>query len=154
YRLRKFARRNKGSVLAAILVVLTLVVGVVGLAVSNVLIGRARRDAVQARDQANDKRDQALQAVEDMSGGDHDKWLRDAPGLEQTQREFVQKALEFYERLAREEADNPDVQAAVGTALFRVAVSHDRLGALDKGAAAYTQAAGVFSRLAEQAPDS
>ena len=45
YRLRKLLRRNKGPVLAAGLVLLGLLVVIVGLVVSNVLIGRARHDA-------------------------------------------------------------------------------------------------------------
>jgi tetratricopeptide (TPR) repeat protein len=153
YRVRKFVRRNKVPVAAAGGLLLMMVLAMVGLIASNVLIGQARQDALQARDKANERRDLALRAVEDMWVGVAEKWMRDQPGLEQTQREFVQKALEFYERLAGEEAGNTDVQAAVATSYFRIAVIHDRLGALEKGAAAYQRAAELFGRLAAQSPD-
>src|SRR5207248_1346229 len=86
---------------------------------------------------------------EDMWVGVAEKWLRDQPALEQTQREFVQKALAFYERLAREEGDDPNVQEAVGLAHYRLGVIHDRLGDLNRSTASYTQSADVFGRLAD-----
>jgi serine/threonine protein kinase len=56
YRLRKFARRHKGPVLAASLVVLALVGGIVGTTVGLVRAEQARKEAVTAREAEAEQR--------------------------------------------------------------------------------------------------
>jgi eukaryotic-like serine/threonine-protein kinase len=74
YRFRKFARRNKGAVAAAVAVTLMVLLGVVGLAVSNVLIAREKNDKelalrdreaalTMAQESERDARDQLFQAL-------------------------------------------------------------------------------------------
>src|SRR5262249_57472746 len=82
--------------------------------------------------------------------GLEEEGLGDEPGLEETQREFVQKALAFYEQLTREEGDDPELQREVGLAHYRLGAIHDRLGDLKRSTAAYTQAADIFGRLARK----
>jgi serine/threonine protein kinase len=149
-RLVKWGRRHP-SLVAATGVVFLLVV--VGLAISNVFIGRARLDAVNAATVADTRRAEADQAVNDMYVEVAEEWLRDQPALEEVQRKFAEKALTYYERRVREERDNPNLRAAVATSLYRMAVIHDRLGDLSKGADAYTQAADIFGRLAAENPE-
>src|SRR5262249_31533031 len=62
-------------------------------------------------------------------------------------------ALRYYERRVQEEQDKPGLQAAVGLALCRIALIHDRLGDLKKGGDAYTQAAEIYRKLAESDPN-
>jgi tetratricopeptide (TPR) repeat protein len=149
-RLVKWGRRHP-SLVAATGVVLLLAVA--GLAISNVFVGRARLDAVNAASVADTRRAEADQAVNDMYVEVAEEWLRDQPALEEKQRSFAEKALKYYERRVREERDNPKLQAAVATSLYRMAVIHDRLGDLRKGNDAYTQAADIFGRLAAENPN-
>src|SRR3972149_6009848 len=51
YRFRKFARRNKAAFLMASLVSVTLLLLVVGLAVSNVVVRAERNEKIQALDE-------------------------------------------------------------------------------------------------------
>ena len=148
-RAAKWGRRHKALV-GALLVILTL--GVAGLTVSNVLIGHARNDAIAALTRARQDRARARQVVEDLWVGVVEKWLRDEPALEQTQKQFAEKILDYCEGLARDEADNPELKAEVGKAHYRMAVIHDRLGALNQGSAAYRRATEVFNQLALQSP--
>ncbi len=59
YRLRKFARRNKGWIAAASAAALVLMLAVVGLAVSNWLIGRERDEKVEALGKVEEERQTA-----------------------------------------------------------------------------------------------
>src|SRR5262249_16955473 len=59
YRLRKFARRNKGWIATGSAAALVLVLAIVGLAVSNWLIGQERDQKVEALGQAEEERETA-----------------------------------------------------------------------------------------------
>jgi serine/threonine protein kinase len=71
YRLRKFARRNKGPVLAASLLVLALVAGIVGTTWGLVRANAARREAVKAQraeqERAEGERQAKQQALEEKT---------------------------------------------------------------------------------------
>jgi len=64
YRLRKFARRNKGPVLAATLVLLALVGGVIGTTIGLFQADEAHRAAVKQRQLAEANEQKALDAAE------------------------------------------------------------------------------------------
>src|SRR5262249_54094220 len=110
YRFRKFVQRNRQQVIAGRLVLLALLAGIAGPTTGLIWAHRLANRGAWERQKAIAARAIALQAVEDMWVGVAERWLEDEPGLEQTQREFMQKALVFYERLAGEEGDNPAFQ--------------------------------------------
>ena len=56
YRFRKFARRNKGPVLAAALVLLTLVAGILGTTIGLIRAEKARQAEAERHGQANEQR--------------------------------------------------------------------------------------------------
>src|SRR5262249_53877965 len=61
YRLRKFVKRHRGPVLAATVVLLALVAGIVGTTLGLVEARQARKDAVTNADNAKAASDQALE---------------------------------------------------------------------------------------------
>src|SRR5262249_5377291 len=62
YRLRKFARRNRGALFAASALTLVVLLAVIGLAVGMVLVEQERSKAEQARSKAIEERDAAADA--------------------------------------------------------------------------------------------
>jgi hypothetical protein len=138
----RWARREPLSAgLAAALVVVSTMV-VVGLVVSNVMIGRERdlartqrriaqeesKHADVERRHALERSRQARQAVDEMYTEVAEKWLYDQPRLSQVQRNFLEKALAFYEQCSREEGDDPAAQLERSKALSRLAWLQLRLG--------------------------
>ena len=70
----------------------------------------------------------ARQAVDDMYVQVAEKWLADEPKLHPIQREFLQKALGFYQNAALREADSFDVQTEIADAYRRVGELQIKLG--------------------------
>src|SRR5438876_356976 len=152
-RIGKWIRRHPGvAATAGVSVVALVILTIVGLAVSNIWIGDEKRKADANFRKAEESRRIAQRVVEKFWVTLADKWLHDQPGLEETQREFVEYALEYYEKLAGDESDNRDAQAAVAQAHFRLGVIQDRLGRPEPSAQAYIRAAGLFDRLADENP--
>src|SRR5262245_10478019 len=89
YRLRKFVRRNRGVVLAAALLVLTLLLGILGTSVGLVLAEQARQAEAGERARAEGERDdkeRARQAAADAAAAER-------LAKEQAQRDRDAKAL-------------------------------------------------------------
>jgi serine/threonine protein kinase len=72
YRLKKFVKRNKGQVIAASLVLLTLVGGIVGTSLGMASAQRAQKEEAKQRGIANGQRDKAI-AAEQQAGKERDK---------------------------------------------------------------------------------
>jgi serine/threonine protein kinase/tetratricopeptide (TPR) repeat protein len=140
YRLKKFVRRNKGPVLAASLVVLALVGGIVGTAVGLVQAVQARKDAVAAKEAEAEQRRTAdeeravAQAVSDFLQQD---LLRQADSREQADRgPSAEPNLTVKEALHRAAArigdrfqDQPLVEAAIRQAIGEayIGIGEDQL---------------------------
>jgi serine/threonine protein kinase len=111
-RAAKWSRRHP-SVMASCAVV--LVVTVAGLSLGSVLLARKQLEVTRQRDRANELAQQASsqrasaqqharlarQAVDEMFTEVAEKWLADRPRLELVQREFLEKALRYYEEYLR-----------------------------------------------------
>jgi tetratricopeptide (TPR) repeat protein len=166
-RIWRWVRREPLSAGLAAMVVVLMILGVAGLVVSNLLIARERDDArVQKRiaeeqsrqadaqhRRADERSRQARRAVDEMYTQVAERWLYDQPRLSEVQREFLEKALRFYEDLAREDADDPAVQVDRAKALGRVAWIRLRLGQPQQLQAALYQPAEILRALTERSPD-
>ena len=103
YRFAKFARRNRAALTTVALVALALVAGT---AVSTwQAIGR-EAERVPGGDRRTSS---ARQAVDEMYTQVAEKWLKTAD-VDQVQREFLEKALAFYEQFAAETGPDPRVR--------------------------------------------
>ncbi len=140
YRLRKFVRRNKGPVLAACLVVLALVAGILG-TTAGLLRARAAAAAVAVQHHRAERNlHRALDAVEQMLMRVGEERLQDVPQMEHVRRELLEDALKFYQQLLEEEGDDAALRLATGRACRVVADIYGMLGQLDLGLQHYAQA--------------
>jgi serine/threonine protein kinase len=128
YRLRKFLRRNKGPAVAAALVFLALVGGIVGTTIGLVRALRAESSAVanateanRQRQRAEDSLRQANQVVDDFFTRVSEHRLLNVPGLLPLRQELLESALRFYQGFLRERADDPTIEVELATTYYRVA---------------------------------
>lgn len=166
YRLRKFVRRNRPQVIAASLVLLALVAGIVGTSIGFVRADTQRQDAENARaneaDQrriaeANERRananfTQAREAVERMLTRVGDQTLNDVPGLEQLRRKLLEDALEFNRRFLEEQRSDASVRYDAAWAYLSVAEISKHLDRLGPANDACRQATQLFEELLASAP--
>ena len=153
YRFRKFARRNRGPVLAAALVLVALLVGIAGTTIG-LLEARAERDkAVAAKEkerlalsEADENLQTARNAVDQMYTRAADE-MAEMPQLEQIRRTLLEDALKFYRGFQKKKSDDPAI-------LYESALSHRRvgeiyalLGNLKKSLENHHQAVAILSTL-------
>ena len=120
YRLRKFVRRNKGPVVVAGTILVSLLVATV----LSIFWARreqiARQETDAARREAEANFHHARQAVDEMYTQVAEKWLAHQPQMEPMQREFLKKALSFYRQFAERSSPVPAVRFETARAYSRV----------------------------------
>jgi serine/threonine protein kinase/tetratricopeptide (TPR) repeat protein len=159
YRLRKFVRRNRGPVLAAGMCTLLLAGGVLATAWQAWRATQAQHLAQDQETRARAERDKA-QAHFELAQDAVNKYLAAVtlnPKLRekdffQLRKELLETALPFYEKFARENSDDPEMEAARGRAYHRLAEVRHALGELEAAAADYREMRAVFARLVEAFP--
>src|SRR5262249_45690208 len=82
----------------------------------------------------------AREAVDDMYTQVAERWLSEQAHLEPLQREFLLKALKFYERSAQTHSNDPAVRREAAKAARRVGQIQQRLGFFKEAEAAYRRA--------------
>jgi len=141
-RVRGWARRHQSIVASGIVI---LGVAVVALAVSTFFIARQR-------DEARHREQQARRAVDEMYTQVAQRWWSQQPYMEQVQREFLLKALAFYEEFAQAKGGDPEVRLETARAARRVGDIQHLLGEHAKAAAALEQARSQLEQLRADAP--
>jgi eukaryotic-like serine/threonine-protein kinase len=163
-RLRRWSRRHKAKVSAAVALLLT---AVVGLAVGLVAVDQEQRrtqKALGAVDQEQGRKQQALaaeqrrrqqarQALDAMSSAIIDEWLGKQKELLPEHRAFLQQALHFYEEFAQETAQDEEARAGVAAASLRVSGIYNQLGQAGAAEAGYRQSAQLYRVLAADFPN-
>jgi tetratricopeptide (TPR) repeat protein len=139
----RWARRHRTGVAVATAL---LVAGVAALGVTTVLVNRQR-----ARAEANFHL--ARTAVDDMYTEVAEKWLAQESRMEPVQREFLIKALHFYEQFARPEGSSAEVRLEAGKAARRVGSIQHRLGESAAADAALRSSIETLRALARDRPD-
>jgi serine/threonine protein kinase/tetratricopeptide (TPR) repeat protein len=152
YRLGKFVRRYRVPFAVATLAVVTLLLAAIGLAVSNVLIERERREATRQRDDARVQRHLARRAVDKMYTQVAERWLSQQPQLEPLQREFLEDALHFYQDFSGDRSADPELRLETGNAYRRVGEIQEKLGELFRAEEALTRAIASLEQLAADFP--
>jgi serine/threonine protein kinase len=137
-RIARWARRHKAVVVCAAVV---FVVIHLALALSFQLIHEAQGRAIKQRDTAR-------RAVDDMYTDVAERWLEQEPEMEEVQREFLLKALRYYEDFAKERGTHPQVRFATALAYRRVGDIQHKLGDFTRSEPAYIEAIRLLSRLA------
>ena len=161
YRLGKYARRHRAALTTGALVALSLVAGTAASTWqafrATSAEGRTAAALAEARgnlDEANRQRSLARKAVDEMYTEAAQKWLAGEGRLTPLQREFLEKALAFYQEFAAQKGDDPSVQAELAEAALRVGDIRSTLGRYEQAVASYEQARGVLRRLATAEPSS
>ena len=149
-RAAKWGRRHTASVAAASVI---LVLAMIGLATSTILIAREQRRTAAALKQADARFQFARKAVDEMYTQVAEKWLAQQPKLTQVQREFLEKALAFYEQFAAEHVESPQARFESAVARSKVGAIRRELGKLDDSERALQQAVKQLEELATQFPE-
>jgi serine/threonine protein kinase len=141
-RAARWARRHRPLVASA---AFALVLTVVMLASSLRAVSIHRAEAVRQRDFAR-------KAVDTMYTDVAERWLEHEPEMEEVQREFLQRALEYYEEFARAPGADPQARLAAAEAYRRVGDIQVRLEAFAAAEAAYGAAIDRLGPLAVPGP--
>jgi serine/threonine-protein kinase len=139
----RWARHHRTAVSVAAAL---LVAGAAALGVSTVLVSRQR-----ARAEANFELARA--AVDDMYTQVAEKWLAQESRMEPVQRDFLIKALRFYEQFAQPAGSSREVRLEGGKAARRVGTIQTRLGDNAAADAAFHNSIDTFRALAAERPD-
>ncbi|MFI5461679.1 MAG: tetratricopeptide repeat protein, partial [Isosphaerales bacterium] len=141
-RAAKWVRRHT-QVVASVVLMLTL--AVVGLALGAALLARKQADVVRQRDRAR-------KAVDEMYTEVAQKWLSQQPQLEPLQREFLLKALAFYQEFARERGTDPGARRGAARAEQNAGDILGKLGEHSRAESAYRRAAEIQEPLVTEFP--
>jgi serine/threonine protein kinase/tetratricopeptide (TPR) repeat protein len=141
-RVAGWARRHRPLVVAA---AVTLVLSVAALAASLAYVATERAETARQRDYAR-------RAVDDMYTDVAERWLDQEPGLEGVQREFLLKALAYYQEFGRQEGWRPEVRYGAAMAHRRVGDIQTKLEDFSAAERTYTDAVRLLEKLAEDDP--
>jgi serine/threonine protein kinase/tetratricopeptide (TPR) repeat protein len=153
YRLRKFARRNKGLVLGTSLVVLSLAAGAVGTTTGLFQALAAQARAVTERDQKEKARQQTRLALNTMTDEVFEDLLGRNVQLTDQHREFLKKVLAYHEAFAAAAGDDREGRRGRADGAFRVGRIRFALGEFKTAEEAYRDALALRKHLADDFPD-
>jgi tetratricopeptide (TPR) repeat protein len=159
YRLRKFLQRNKGPVVAALLVLLALVGGIIGTTYGMLHAEQRRLEAdaargreAEQRGRAEQARDRTRQALDDMTSSVTGDSLTTQKALSDEQKKFLTEVLTYYKEFAGDKADDEQSRSRTAAAAHRVGLIEGRLGRKTEGVAAYRLARDGYEKLATEFP--
>jgi serine/threonine protein kinase/tetratricopeptide (TPR) repeat protein len=158
YRFRKLARRHKVALGSAGLVAAALLLGTV---VSCFFAWRAGESARQARqeqertaaekERARKNLHGALEALGVLLEVDREQ-LAHEPHLEHVRAELMTKALAYFEKFLRDNADDPAMRREAGVAYRWAGDLHEHLGRYARAEEAYGQGVALLEQLADDSP--
>jgi tetratricopeptide (TPR) repeat protein len=155
-RAAKWSRRHKSAMKAAAAI---LILAVVGLAASTGLIWRANEqtksalaDAKANAERAQRNLDTGFKILDEIYVDTAEKRLPRNKDLTAEDREFLEKALSFYEQFASQESSDSRVRQRTVDAYLRVGAIQEWLGKEAKAAKTYEDALAVASQLAAEFP--
>jgi eukaryotic-like serine/threonine-protein kinase len=146
YRFSKAARRHRVALVTSTLVATALVLG------TAVSVWQAVR-ATRAERQAGTRSLLARRAVDEMYTGFAEKWLDKEPQLTLTQREFLGKALAFYQEFAADPGTDPSVRLETARAYRRVSSILSSLDHQARAEEANQRAIDLVAKLAADHPN-
>jgi tetratricopeptide (TPR) repeat protein len=136
----KWARRHHTAVLSAAVI---LMVAFLALAAETWLLWREKEATKAALARADAKTLWARRAVDDMYREVAEKWLTDRPHMTEVQRQFLRKALDFYEELSKERSTDPEVR-------LQTVIAYRRMGRICEGVENHHAKAEGYLRQAER----
>ncbi len=113
----------------------------------------AEQQTAKALRTAQERLQFGRQAVDDMYTQVAEKWLAQQAELTLVQKQFLEKALAFYQQLATEESADPAVVFETAKAQQRVGEIQNKLGKHAEAYTAYRRAIELFAQLASGTQD-
>jgi serine/threonine protein kinase len=139
-RVLKWARRHHTAVLSAAVV---LMLALLTLGAETWLLWKEKEATKAALARADAKTRWARRAVDDMYSEVAEKWLADTPNMTAVQRQFLRKALDFYEELIEEQSTDPEVR-------LQTVIAYRRMGMICEGLESHHAKAEGYLRQAER----
>jgi serine/threonine protein kinase/tetratricopeptide (TPR) repeat protein len=166
YRVRKFVRRHKGPVIAASVILLCLVAGVISTSAGLIWALREREEKARAlaakTKEREDKekalvaekqaRDKALAALRTMTDDIVENQMARGANLTEENKEFLRKIITQFEGFAVISADDAESRAIRAEGYLRVGRMRYGLGELKDAETADTTAIALFKQLAADFP--
>lgn len=125
----------------------------VGSAVSTVLIWRQIDQTKAEKFRAEENLDTAYKVLDEIYLDAAEKRLPQQDALTPEDRQFLKKALYFYERFALQQGTDPGVRQKTAQAYLRVANIQMQLGQIEDSRENFDQALALFDRLVTEFPD-
>jgi serine/threonine protein kinase len=147
YRLRKFARRNRASLIAGSLIALSLVVGTVVSVWQAMRAMHAEQLAEEKQKLAEENFQKARDAVNEYFTLVSQNKLLHMPGLEPLRRDLLEAALRYYEGMLDRNENNPAVMADIAATHLRVGTIFHYLDRNDDALAAVNKALPIVEQL-------
>lgn len=142
-RLSQWTRRNQRIVLIATTVT-ALLACVLG--VSVVLVQQAKQDSDRHLSDATRHLQRSREAIEDL-GLEVAEELQHIPGAARLQQEVLSRSLSYYQAIARDQSDDPTIQADIALAHSKIGAIYDRLREYDEAIASYQESLSLFTQL-------
>ncbi len=114
---------------------------------------KERDTAQKERDAAREERRWAQQAVDDMYTEVASRWLANRPHLQPTQRTFLEKAVEYYQRDANREDTDAGDRLRGARASYHLAQIELALDRPERAVEHFARAIRLFERLLSEQPD-
>lgn len=168
YRFKKFARRHRLALSTAATVLIALAIGT-GVALWQAARAfEAQQFAEAQRDEADKQRERAewqeavarqnferaQAAVTEYLTRVSEEELLDTPGLQPLRKDLLALALKYYREFIAERAGDPDLQAELAAAYFRVGEIVSQIGAKGEALRDHHEALRIFLELSANHPDS
>ncbi|MFN0056257.1 MAG: protein kinase domain-containing protein [Planctomycetales bacterium] len=153
YRLKKFARRRRGLLTAALLLGLAVCAGTTGSVWQAVRAMKAERNTADALADARLQNQLARKAVDEMYTQVAQKWLAEQGALTTLQRDFLEKALSFYVEFSKDAGASPELRYEAALALHRVGSIQSTLGHRPAAEEAFLQLLPRCEILVREQPD-
>ena len=153
YKVAKFVRRHRGAVLAVAGLLLLLVAGIIGTTLGLVRAERAQRAEAEQHRRAIADFQLARDTMDRM-------WTRVSPdslteqwSVDLVKRQLLEDALAYYQKVAEQSGDEPDVRFQISRAYHRLGDLQLYLGQTDKCVASYRTALALQQKLVDEYPD-
>jgi tetratricopeptide (TPR) repeat protein len=166
YRLRKFVKRHKGQVAAAVAVLVVLLVGIAGTAWGLMRAEMARQAEAEQRKIAVDKQCEAEEQKERAQQAERDtladyrastddaieQLIGSKPELGVQEKTYLEKTLKRWQTFAARVGDDRQSRVIRAEGRFRVALLLQKLGQIEKAVAGYRDVLPLYEELAREFP--
>ena len=144
YRGSKFINRQRWSIIAASLVVLSLLIGLIATVQQS---RRAERERLRAVQRAENLRNISTSLVFDV----HDA-VRNLSGSLPARKILLERAVEQLQLLAHDAEDNPDLQGEMAQAYFNVGEMQQAVGNVSESEESHRRAVAIYQKLTIESP--